>query len=91
MQEKFDIKSIFLGRDSVPETIDAITNYPNALNDWVTTKTKDPLTYTKIAEMLVDFSQYFKESAEENGLDYVSLEDNFTETLEELVVRLSTS
>ena len=90
LKERFELKAIFVGRDSVEKTVDATTQHANE-NDWVTTKTKNPETFQKIAEMLVDFSQYVSESAKANGLTYVNVEDHFNEKIEEVSTMLATN
>jgi 2-phosphoglycerate kinase len=90
LKERFELKAIFVGRDSVEKTVGAITQHANE-NDWVTTKTKNPETYQKIAGMLVNFSQYFRESAKVNGLTYISVEDNYNEKIEEVSTTLATN
>jgi 2-phosphoglycerate kinase len=90
LKERFELKAIFVGRDSVEKTKDAITQHSHE-NDWVTRKTKNPEIYQKIAEMLVDFSQYYKESAKVSGLTYISVEDDYNEKIEELSTTLVTN
>lgn len=87
LENQFEIKAIFLGRDDTSKTLAAITQNPKA-NDWVTTKTKDPQTYQPIAEMLTTFSTRIKSEASENNQLYLSMDDDFSETIQLIVRKL---
>lgn len=84
LENKFNIKAVFVGREDIVETLQSITNHSQE-NDWVIKKTKDAKTYPLIAKMLTVFSSRIKKEAEEKGFKYFSMDSNFKETSEIIV------
>lgn len=87
LETKFNIKPIFIGRDDANQINGAISKSQQK-NDWVIIKTKDKETFPKIAIMLSKFSSFIRNEAAKYGYDYVSMEGNFDERVEEVVIKL---
>lgn len=84
LEKNFDLKAIFVGREDVAQTLEAITQNPQE-NDWVITKTSNTETYPLIAKMLTTFSARIKKETEENNYPYFSMDHNFKETVRSIV------
>jgi 2-phosphoglycerate kinase len=87
LETKFKIKSIFIGREDVNEINGAISQSQQK-NDWVIVKTKDKSTFPKIATMLSEFSTFVRNEAKKYGYEYVSMEGDFNQMVEEVVKKL---
>ena len=77
------MESQFWGLDQI-RTLEAITKNPQE-NDWVFTKTKNTQTYPLIAKMLIAFSTKIKTEAETNNYPYFCVDNNFKETVKNIV------
>ncbi len=84
LEKNFGLKVIFVGREDIVQTLEAITKNPQK-NDWVITKTKDTNTYPLIAKMLTAFSTRIRGEAGENKYPYFSMDGNFEETVQGIV------
>ncbi len=83
LENKFNIKAVFVGREDEVETLESITNHSQE-NDWVIKKTKDAKTYPLIAKTLTVFGSRIKKEAEEKGFKYFGMDKNFEETLQDV-------
>ena len=73
-------RAVFLGRSHVPTIVKSATeNAPPG--DWFTGKTSSNETYPKIAAMLALFSAHIEAQANECGLAYFNVDDDFQGTL----------
>ena len=70
------IKSIFVGRSDVKQIIANVLEF-GGRNDWFTKKTINESTYQKIAEMIAEYSNFFKLAAEQLDLPFVNLDGDF--------------
>lgn len=79
-----NIKSVVLLRNKVEKIVqDGKKN--KAQNDWFIQKTENEETYYKIAEMIKIYSRFFQSEAEKYGLPYYNMDNNFQESLAEVV------
>lgn len=84
LEKNFNLRAIFVGREDAIHTLAAITKNQQE-NDWVITKTKNTQTYPFIAKMLITFSTKIKTVAETNNYPYYCVDNNFKETVKNIV------
>jgi len=78
LQKKYPkkIKSIFLVKEDVNKILSGALAH-TSLNDWFKTKTTNPSTYKKIAEMLSLFGNQMKKDAEKSRIKVINTDTNF--------------
>jgi len=71
-----NIRSVILLRlDEEQTVLDCLKS--TAKNDWLLQNTKDPNTYTLIAQMVVEFSAFFKKEAVKKKIQVVEMDAGF--------------
>ena len=75
------VKAVFLVKYDEQKFIQDI-HKSTTPNDWVLRKTKDEVTFGKIAKMIAEYSRYFAKEAEKYGLQVFNMDDSFNEQLE---------
>lgn len=53
-------------------------------NDWILRKTNDESTFTRIADMIAEYSVYFEQEAKKYGFDVFTMDEDFENTLESI-------
>ncbi len=87
LKKEFPITALFVGREDVVLSLEAITSDPNQ-NDWVTAKTKNTDTYRLISKMLTTLSTRNRKWCEKCDQEYFSMEGNFEERVSMAVEKL---
>jgi shikimate kinase len=72
LQGTYPLRSVFIGRENVNETLEAILK-GSGDHDWVIAKTTKQETFSKIAKMLSLFSTDFRIEAEKLNLRYLDM------------------
>jgi len=85
MQKKFGakhVKAVFLIKKNI-ESLKNNFNKSTTPNDWILRKTKEPITFSKIAEMIALYAAYIEKEAEKYNLRVIETDTDFTSSLAE--------
>jgi 2-phosphoglycerate kinase len=75
-----NFKTVFLARTDVVKTIKNIKKSTTP-NDWILKRTKKEETYNKIAEMIVEYSNFFEKESKKYGFKIFNMDENFNKQL----------
>lgn len=78
------IRSIVLVKTDVEQIVENIQKSTTP-NDWILTKTTQPETYQKIANMIANYSDVFISEAKKHDCQVVHMDTNFEEKLQQAV------
>ena len=73
---KGNIKALVMTRFDTKEIVEGCKKY-KAKNDWFMQKTKNKETYNKIANMIGEYSEYFKTEAQKHKIKIVNMDNDF--------------
>ena len=76
-----NIKTIFLIKQDQNKFIEDI-HKSTTPNDWIIRKTKEEETFTKIAKMIVEYSNYFEEQARKYSFHVLNMDQDFENQIE---------
>lgn len=82
------IKSVFLTKHDTGKFVGDV-HRSTTPNDWILRKTKNPDTFPKIAEMVVEYSHYFQQEVEKYNLSVFHLDNNFEEKMKDIIQYLT--
>lgn len=74
------IKAVFLVKHDEQKFIQDI-HKSSTPNDWIIRKTKDEATFTKIAQMISEYSDYFEKEAKKYGFSVFNMDKDFNEQI----------
>ncbi|EKE19363.1 MAG: hypothetical protein ACD_9C00039G0002 [uncultured bacterium] len=78
------IKNIFLVKSDTDKFVADIKKSTTP-NDWIIARTHDDETFSKIAEMICEYGNYFKTESEKYGFDVLNMDDDFEIKIQEAV------
>lgn len=89
--EKFGrehIKAVFLVRHNEEQFVQDV-HKSTTPNDWILRKTKNDETFTKIAQMVIEYSHYFEQEAQKYKLPVFQMDTEFDVKIKEIIDFLS--
>ena len=75
-----NFKAVFLIRTDVKKIITDIKKSTTP-NDWILGKTKKEETYSKIAEMIIEYSKFSEKESKKYGFKIFNMDGNFNKQL----------
>ncbi len=79
---KEHIRAVFLVKHNEQQFIKDV-HKSNTPNDWILRKTKEEVTFTKIAQMVSVYSRYFEEEAIKHSMVVLTMDNDFEKQLSE--------
>lgn len=82
------IKSVFLTKHDTDKFVEDVQKSTTP-NDWILRKTKNPDTFQKIAEMVVEYSRYFEQEAEKYNFSVFQMDIDFEDKIQDIIQYLT--
>jgi hypothetical protein len=82
------VRAVFLVREDFDDILATIKR-GGYKNDWVLTKTRQDVTFARIAEMIAHYSQHIRSEAEQAGLPVIEMGGDFARQVEKVVAYLA--
>lgn len=81
------VRAVFLTKKNISE-LEKNFSKSTTPNDWILRKTKEPATFTKIADMIATYSQHTESEAKKYGLRVFETDIDFKNTMEKAMKHL---